>query len=105
MYTIQITLSAIVKSLAGLENRATNYVNVYRIPELYGALLKPLQTTDFTNINFTRTVSRCMCIYVAMYVHVYTYVKPKYNYFKLPYLCLHAISATICDVVILYVPF
>ena len=47
-----------MESLAGLPNRATDYVNVNRIPVLYGELVESLQTLDFTNIEFASSVSR-----------------------------------------------
>ena len=60
---ISIIISAIVESLAGLENHATDYVNVNRIPLLYGELVASLQTLNFTNVEFARSVSTHTCMY------------------------------------------
>ena len=77
MYIISIIISAIVESLAGLENRATDYVNVNRIPLLYGELVVSLQTLDFTNVEFARTVSTRTCMYecksIINFCYIFTY--------------------------------
>ena len=75
---ISIIISAIVESLAGLENHVTDYVNVNRIPLLYGELVASLQTLNFTNVEFARSVSTRTYMYeyeciinILLYLYIY----------------------------------
>ena len=73
MYVPQIV--AIVESLVGSVDRATDSVNVNRISVLYTRLVESLQTLDVVNFDFATQVCSCTYIHTCMctykYIHSY----------------------------------